>query len=157
MNHEKTELTVAGIIEFAVHIEEESARYYETAITKYLKNNDEELIELLEDLSLEEIKHKKRLMDRFQVIPDSSRSIASPELQNTVDMLVSIPEPADDASVEDILHIALLRENSTRDLYVRLLSLSELGYLADVFEELVDQETGHARRIQSMLEKRTNQ
>ncbi|MBN2724372.1 MAG: ferritin-like domain-containing protein [Deltaproteobacteria bacterium] len=150
-----TQLTVEGIIKFAINIEEESARFYENAINKYLDedNKTDELIALLEELSLEEIKHKKRLSDRFSVVSNPSASLESDALRNVVDMIVTIPALEGSQTPVTVLTTALKRENATADLYRTLLSLSDLGSLSSIFEELVDQEVGHARRVKSLLEK----
>jgi rubrerythrin len=147
------ELTIEGIVNFAVNIEEESAAFYEKAYKRFKKsgNVEKEVLTLLGFLVDEEIRHKRVIQERFERNSDAGTKLPYDNLQSAVSDIVESPGLPEDASSKQVLETALQRELNTASLYRVLYSLSELAQMAPVFIDLIHQEEGHANRIKSAL------
>jgi rubrerythrin len=147
------EFALQDIIHHAQRIEQESNAYYARAEGKV---SDQALIDLLRELAAAEIEHFNRLrklVNEKQLTQNELRRNVSLNVES-LDMLVPVDEIPDDPSARDILSTALRREQNTRNLYQRLLAMTNLSPdLADTFEYLVNQETAHADLITLKLRK----
>jgi rubrerythrin len=150
---EHPELTIEGIVNFAVNIEEESADFYDKAYNRFSKSDSiaKEVLTLLAFLQEEEVRHKRVIKQRFEKMSDPGVKLPYDNLHNAVGNIVGTPDIPEDASSKEVLETALKREENTAALYRVLYSISELAHMAPIFEDLVHQEEGHANRIKSAL------
>jgi len=148
-------ITIKGVLEFAIAIEEESAAYYRAAIEKNLYDPKDpehlEIVRTLELLVLEEIRHKTRLKEKLEAAGAHHNRALLVELRPLMDDLVPVAPIGIDVPPMAILEQARIREIKTASLYRMLSGLSDLGEIAALFEELVRQEEGHATRLTSHL------
>ena len=153
------ELSLEGIVQFAIRIEEESKAFYEEALKIQLARDpaepDHQVVDLLSRLVKDEIGHRQRLMDRYKVLPAPAGEFEDAALSEAIERIVKVSELQMGADAVDILATAYSREIATRDLYTTLLALSQLADLYELFEELAKQEQGHANRIQALLNRLT--
>jgi rubrerythrin len=142
-----THATLDDIIDFAVRIEEESHAFYSDAARLQAGSQAPDVVKLFKILALEEQNHKDTLLKRkagwrLQAVPRA-------EVGENVSRIVDLPVVPAGAALGDVLLAAAARERGTAALYRSLMALSDFGDLQEVFGELVDQETGHERRLMS--------
>ncbi len=157
MSNSVPEMSLEGIVQFAIRIEEESKAFYEEAHKRQLSldeaEQDAEVIALLAKLIQDEIGHRKRLVKRYEILPEEKKGpIDDADLKEAVDLIVHAPSLPEAADAFGLLQVAHRREIATRDFYNTLLSLSQLANLYELFDELAKQEQGHANRIRSLLD-----
>lgn len=147
------EIRIREIIEYARNIESESFAFY-TAAMEVLKDRDAR--EASRELAEEEKVHFARLgrlLER-QSLPGGSldaRIFGEVDLSSR---MVPTMEITPESSPREILKVALQREERTRDQYRTFISFSDMAAaVVKLFEDLVDQEEGHARRIRALLER----
>jgi len=147
------EITVREIIEYARNIESESFAFY-TAAQEVL--TDSAARETARELAEEEKLHFARLgrlLDR-QPSPGGNLDVRFPAEVDLSRRVVPTMEITAESSPREILGVALQREERTRDQYRTFISFSNVdAEVVSLFEDLVDQEEGHARRIRSLLER----
>ena len=145
--------TVKEILEYSRDLEQESYTYYTTASETL---HDAELKSLTQELAAEELKHFNRintLLENSSLTPEmmSARiGIASEDHE----MLVATRTLPENPTPVAILTTALQREVNTRNVYKTLITITDLtGDIINTFEELAQQEEGHANRIRSLIKK----
>ncbi|MBW2700346.1 MAG: ferritin-like domain-containing protein [Deltaproteobacteria bacterium] len=157
MSNAAPELSLEGIVQFAIRIEEESKTFYEEAHKRQLSldeaEQDAEVIALLAKLIQDEVSHRDRLMKRYEILPEKTGLIDDANLKEAVERIVHAPDLPEASDAAGVLQVAHRREIATRDLYNTLLSLSQLSDLYELFDELAKQEQGHANRIRSLLKR----
>lgn len=147
------EFTVKGVLEYSRNIEQESYAFYKEAGLK-LKND--ELKILAEELAVEEMGHYNRLN---KILGDTK--LTEEELNFKIqikesdhEMLVSTREIPENPTALSILEAAYQREKNTESVYRTLISITDLSnVLIETFTDLVNQEKGHANRIESIMKK----
>lgn len=147
------EFTVEEILEFSRNIEMESYTYYTTAAQRF---DDSALKELATDLAGQELEHYNKFN---KILEDYKLSRAE------LDARIAIPREDHDRLVEArvlpdyptprmVLEAAYEREVHTGGLYRTMITLTNLpDDIVRTFSELMDQEQGHANRIQSLMRK----
>jgi len=147
------EFSVQEILEFSRSIEMESYTYY-THVEQIAVES--ELKELASALAAEEMKHYNR-MNQFL----EENKLTKEELDEQVRvaksdhaMLIETREIPEHPTSLAILERAYDREVHTGNMYRTLLAYTNLSAdLVATFEDLVDQEEGHAKRIDSLIRK----
>lgn len=146
-----SEFSFADVIRHSQKIEQESYAFY-TAAEGCI--SEPQLKELVKELAAAEVEHFNLLRGLLD-----ERRLAAAELaakvsfeEPTLDKLVPVRPLPDSGTAREILSVALEREKNTRNLYQRLLALTNLSAeLSRTFEYLVAQESGHVRRIEGRL------
>ena len=140
------EMTLEEVVKFAIKIEHESEEFYKNASKL---DNSESVKKLLEELRDEEINHGNRLKNLINY--EDSYTTVSPE---AVDILIENKSVPTKASEEDVLKIALEREEATKDFYRSIATLTNIdSSLVETFNMLMDQESGHVIKVSNMLKK----
>ena len=144
---------VKEIIEYAIHIENESFVFYTNA-AKLIENTD--IKALLVKLSSEEVDHQNRLkglIDETKISPEFL--LKEMEIDTTImDRIVETSMIHGDASALDVLNVALEREKNTEQTYAMLMTLTQISEdVVEVFEDLRLQEQGHVNKIQARINK----
>ena len=146
-----SEFSFADVIRHSQKIEQESYAFYTAAQPRI---SEPQLKELVKELAAAEVEHFNRLrglLDESRLAPAELAAKVSFE-EPSLDMLVPVRPLPDSGTAREILTVALEREKNTRNLYQRLLALTNLSAeLSRVFEYLVAQESGHVRRIETRL------
>lgn len=143
--------TIREIIEHAEQIETESHAFYLKA-AEYIK--DPEALQLVMELSEEEIKHYNHLRDILHRPRISSGDLNQSLFSsvNLADRVVKTAEITPASDVDSILQIALEREKQTELLYRLYLTFTDIPQnIIKVFEDLQNQEIGHQRRIEKII------
>jgi len=148
------EFTVQEVIEYAQDIEMESFRFYKATAGVL---NDPETVELAEKLSREEEKHYNQLTGLLSggiSTPDELSRVVTLEKTDDLEEIISSSNIPGDATVREVLNLALEREKKTEQLYAMLLSLSNLSQtMIQVFEELRKFEQRHVDIVSAMIER----
>ena len=147
------EFSVQEILEFSRSIEMESYTYY-TRVGEIAPESG--LRDLASELAAEELKHYNR-MNQFL----EKNRLTRAELDERVRvaksdhaMLIMTRDIPEHPTSLAILERAHEREVHTGNMYRTLLAYTNLSAdLVETFEDLVDQEEGHAMRIESMIRK----
>ncbi len=142
---------VKEIIEYAIHIENESFVFYTNA-AKLIEDADIKV--LLVKLSSEEVDHQNRLkglIDEAKISPEFL--LKEMEIDTTImDRIVETSMIHGDASALDVLNVALEREKNTEQTYAMLMTLTQISDdIVEVFEDLRLQEQGHVNKIQARI------
>ena len=126
------------IIRFAIEGEQEAVDAYTTASEMVTRAN---VKEMLLDLAKQEQMHKKRLesIDRERVADTAIVNV--PDLR-IADFMDDVTITAD-MGYQDILTVAMKREEKAHNLYTTLASNTEDAELRKVFELLAQEEAGH--------------
>jgi len=147
------EYSVEEVIRFSQQIEEESYKFYKEANGRF---NDEELKKLTDELALAEVDHLNRLRNLLDEAKLSESDLKQRiKLKDTgYDKIVQAEDIPNNASVKDILEIALGRETRTANTYKMLNTFTNLSdEIIDVFNYLTAQEEGHVKIIENKLKK----
>ena len=141
-------LTMADILKYAVRIENESKLFYEDTTKRIV---DKDVKALVTELRDEEVKHESRLLnisiekEEIEVLDFNSDEIKT---------LITNSKINENATPKEVLEVALNREKNTRDFYQQISTLTNIDAdVIDIFQMLFEQESGHATRIEKMLEK----
>lgn len=126
------------IIRFAIDGEQEAVDAYTTASEMVTRVN---VKEMLLDLARQEQVHKKKLesIDRERVADTAIVNV--PDLR-IADFMDDVTITAD-MGYQDILTVAMKREEKAHNLYTTLASNTEDAELRKVFELLAQEEAGH--------------
>jgi rubrerythrin len=149
-----SEFSFADVIRHSQKIEQESYAFYTAAEPRV---SEPKLKELVKELAAAEVEHFNRLrglLDESRLKPEELAAKVSFE-ETSLDVLVPARPLPESGTAREILSVALEREKNTRNLYQRLLALTNLSAeLSRTFEYLVAQETGHVRRIEARLKEK---
>jgi len=141
------------ILRQAIRFEEESYALYSNAIQI---STTADARAMLEDLAAQELGHKKKLQ-RLQErgVADLAPVVRTTEAQDLklAEYLQVPSELAQDADLQDVLLVAMQREKSTREFYLKLGQLTEEGPAKNLFDLLAEEELKHKNRVESLYER----
>lgn len=147
------DISVREIIEYARTIESESFAFYMAAAEVLAEPHARDTAL---ELAAEERRHFERLGRLLDADQLPSASLEA-RIGSDVDLshrVVPTMEITAQSTPREILRVALQREERTRDQYRTFISFSNMDVaVINLFEDLVDQEEGHARRIHSLLQR----
>lgn len=147
------EFTVKGILEYSRNIEQESYNFYKEAGPKL---EDSELKILAEELAVEEMGHFNRINKLLEntKLTEEELNLKVQIKESDHNMLIATRIIPENPTAMAILEAAYQREKNTESVYRTLISLTDLSNdLIETFTDLVNQEKGHANRIESILKK----
>ncbi len=147
------EFTVKGILEYSRNIEQESYSFYKEAGQKL---EDDELKLLAEELAKEEMGHYNRINKLLEdtKLTEEEMSVKVQIKESDHNMLISTRKIPENPTALSILEAAFQREKNTESVYRTLISMTNLTEdLIETFTDLVNQEKGHANRIESIMKK----
>lgn len=144
-------LIVEGIIQRAIQVEEDAYRFYTTV---------SEMVELphvkdmLNELASEEVKHKEKLEELLA--GDTGQIIAAQQSQKIQDLKLAdylVAPPLDaDATIQDVLLIAMQREKNAHEFYNLMAGLATSEAIKDLFQFLSQEELGHKNKVEILYE-----
>jgi rubrerythrin len=143
-------MTAEGIIQRAIQIEEDAYSFYTEA---------GEMVELphvkdmLSELAGEEVKHKEKLEDLLA--GDTEQIIAAGQGQKIQDLKLAdylvAPPLTEDATIQDVLMIAMKREKNAHEFYNLMAGLtSEVA--KDLFQFLAQEELKHKNKVEVLYD-----
>ena len=147
------DFTVKEILEYSRNIEQESYTFYTEAGPKLV---DPELKVLAGELAIEEMGHYNRLNKILEntKLTEEELHVKIQIKESDHDMLVATRKIPENPSALSILEAAYQREKNTESVYRTLISITDLNNeLIETFTDLVNQEKGHANRIESIMKK----
>jgi len=143
-------ITVERIIQRAIQVEEDAYRFYTTA---------SEMVELphvkdmLNELAGEEVRHKERLEELLT--GDTGQIIAAQQSQKIQDLKLAdylVAPPLDaDATIQDVLLIAMQREKNAHEFYNLMAGLANEA-TKDLFQFLAQEELKHKNRVEVLYD-----
>ncbi|MBC8447716.1 MAG: ferritin family protein [Chloroflexi bacterium] len=140
------------ILRQAIRFEEESYALYSNAI-QITTIADARV--MLQDLASQELGHKKRLQ-RLQEkgVAELAPVVKTTEAQDLkLAEYLQVPSELDQgADLQDVLLVAMQREKSTREFYLKLGQLTEEGPAKNLFDLLAEEELRHKNWVESLYE-----
>jgi len=140
------------ILRQAIRFEEESYALYRDAIKS---TPIADAAAMLEDLAAQELAHKKKLQRlQEQGVSDLAPMVKTSEAQDLklVDYLQVPAELDAGADLQDVLLLAMQREKSTREFYLKLNDLTDDGQAKALFALLAEEELQHKNRVEALYE-----
>lgn len=147
------DFTVKEILEYSRNIEQESYTFYKEAGPKL---DDKELKVLAEELAIEEMGHYNRINKILEntKLTEEELNVKIQIKESDHEMLVATRKIPENPTALSILEAAYQREKNTESVYRTLISITDLSNeLIETFTDLVNQEKGHANRIESIMKK----
>ena len=136
------------IMDFAIKSEQEAADFYKELQEM---SSFEGQKEILKDFELMELGHKKILQNIKTKGFDNSAVIPKANDLSISDYLVEV-EPAANMSYQDILIVAMKREEKAFNLYQKLADESEENEIKNLFLKLASEETGHKNHFEKIYD-----
>jgi len=147
------EFTVKEILEYSRNIEQESYKFYKDAGSQF---KDDELKKLADELATEEMGHYNRLNRLLEntKLTEEELNLKVQIKNSDYEMLIGSKNIPENPTAISILETAYQREVNTGNVYRTLISFTNLtDDLIETFSDLVNQEKGHANRIESIMKK----
>ena len=142
---------IQEIIERAINLEEDSYSLYTHASQRV---KDPGAKAGLGELAEEEKKHKAKLEE--MLAGNLDRAISAGRRAKVKDLKIGDPLEAkpltERSSLQDVLAVAIKREEATGAFYSQMASLVEPGQARDLFEMLSKEETKHKLYVESIYE-----
>lgn len=143
-------MTVEGIIQRAIQVEEDAYRFYTTASEMV---EPPHVRDMLKELAGEEVKHKEKLEELLA--GDTEQIIAAQQSQKIQDLkladyLVAPPLNAD-ATIQDVLIIAMQREKNAHEFYNLMTGLAS-ETTREMFQFLAQEELGHKNKVEVLYD-----
>ena len=139
------------LISLAVTREEEAYEFYMDAANQAEFKSS---AKLLEDLAQQEVGHKKKLLAALD--SDVCGTFVCKSVEEFEEMDISkylLEIPLDPSSgPQDILIVAIKREEAAYDFYKALSELTTSGSHRTVFETLAGEEKGHKERLENLYD-----
>ena len=143
--------TVEGIIQQAIRFEEDAYDFYtgtsETAKLPHVKD-------MLNELAGEEVKHKEKL--EGLLAGDTEQIVAAEQRQKIQDLKLAdylVAPPLDeDATIQDVLMIAMQREKNSHEFYNLMAGMSASESAKEMFQFLAQEELGHKNKIEVLYD-----
>ncbi len=134
-------------IEFAIGKEQEAYDFY----TDWSKKLEHEAIQqVFREFAVEELRHRDMLTDVKEGKRELKKDQKVQDLKIT-DYFVEV-KPSEDLSYQDALQLAIQRERGSIELYGHLAESSGAEDLAGLFSSLVEEETKHKMRLETIYD-----
>jgi rubrerythrin len=145
-------MTVEGIIQRAIQVEEDAYSFY-TEASEMVKLPH--VRDMLNELAGEEVKHKEKLEellagDNTEQIIAAGQSHKIQDLKLADYLVVSQPLN-EDATFQEVLIIAMQREKNAYDFYNLMAGLASEA-AKDLFQFLAQEELGHKNKIEVLYD-----
>jgi rubrerythrin len=146
-----TKDTITNILNRAVRFEEDSFNLYNSAISK-VKNPQTK--DWLKELADWELTHKAKLEALLK--GDLNWAIRKSKREQVADFQIGdylVAAPLSDKSdFQDVLLVAIKREESARDFYASMVELVDAGEAHDLFDLLAKEEAKHKQMVEKYYE-----
>ena len=144
------QMTAEGIIQRAIQVEENAYSFY-TGVSEMVKLPH--VKDMLNELAGEEVKHKEKLEDLLA--GDTEQIIATGQSQKIQDLKLAeylVAPPLDeDATIQDVLMIAMQREKNAHEFYNLMAGLASEA-AQDLFQFLAQEELGHKNKVEVLYD-----
>jgi rubrerythrin len=145
------EKKIEQILQRAIRVEEDSYKIYQKALRIV---QSESIRELLEELAGDEREHRRKLKEMLD--PEQRAAmIEKSEQQKVIDLKIGdylVPrEVHPNATMQDILTVAIHREKDTHRFYKAMSAISE-DEVKKLFEFLADEEIKHKNKLESIYD-----
>jgi rubrerythrin len=143
-------MTVEGIIQRAIQVEEDAYSFY-TEASEMVKLPH--VKDMLSELAGEEVKHKEKLEELLA--GDTEQIVAAGQSQKIEDLKLAdylVASSLDeDATIQDVLMIAMKREKNAHEFYNLMAGLvSEAA--KDLFQFLAQEELTHKNKVEVLYD-----
>jgi len=144
-------MTVEGIIKRAIRFEEDAYDFY-TGASEMVKLPH--VKDMLNELAGEEVKHKEKLEDLLA--GDTEKIVAAKQSRKIQDLKLAeylVAPPLDeDATIQDVLMIAMQREKNSHDFYNLMAGLAASEAAKELFRFLAQEELGHKNKVEVLYD-----
>lgn len=142
---------IEQILEQAIRFEEDAYQFYAGALEMVERVH---IRAALEDLAKEEVKHKEQL--KALLAGDTTRIISVRNRRQIEDLKLAeylVPRPLDpQASLQDVLIVAMHREKSSHEFYSTMAEIAEEGDSRTLFGFLAQEELAHKNKVESLYD-----
>ncbi len=143
-------ITVEGIIQRAIQVEEEAYHFY-TGASKTVKLPHVQ--DMLNELAGEEVKHKEKLQELLA--GDTEQIIAAKQGHKIQDLKLAdylVPQPFDeDATLQEVLIMAMQREKNAYDFYSLMAGVASEA-AKGLFQFLAQEELEHKNKVEVLYD-----
>jgi rubrerythrin len=142
---------VEQILRQAIRFEENAYEFYTDAVERTERSN---IRQVLLDMAGEEVKHKDRLQALLD--GDTSRLISVRNRGQIEDLKLAeylVPrELTPDATLQDVLIVAMHREKSSNEFYTTMASIADDDAAKSLFEFLAKEELVHKNKVETLYD-----
>ncbi len=142
---------IESILERAIKIEEDSYNLY-TGAREMVKS--EHTRSWLDELAGYELEHKAKL--EGLLVGDVERAIKESQREKVIDLKIGdylVAQPLDtDSDFQDVLLVAIKREQATHDFYASMADLMDTGTIKNLFDLLAQEELKHKNNVETFYE-----
>lgn len=147
----KQDTAIEQILQQAIRFEENAYAFYMGAIEMVERPH---IREVLVDMANQEVNHKERLQALLD--GDTERIISVRKRGQIQDLKLAeylIPRELDaEASLQDVLIVAMHREKSSHEFYTTMASISDDDTAKSLFDFLAQEELVHKNRIETLYD-----
>jgi len=147
----KDEPAIEQILRQAIRFEKDAHDFYTGAAEMVERPH---IRQVLMDMAGEEVKHKERLQtlldgDTAQIISVRKRG----QIQDLKLAEYLVPRELDaEASLQDVLIVAMHREKSSHEFYTTMAGIAEDGDAKSLFEFLAQEELVHKNKVETLYD-----
>lgn len=146
-----TDSAIEQILRQAIRFEEDAYNFYIGAVEMVERPH---IRQALLDMAAEEVKHKEHLQD---LLAGDTTKIVSVHKQGQIQDLklaeYLVPRPLEaDASLQDVLIVAMHREKSSNEFYSTMAEVADDGAAKNLFEFLAQEELVHKNKIETLYD-----
>ena len=139
------------VLENAIEMEEKAYNFYENAISKV---EDPEPKQILRDLASQELKHRLKLEEVQREVSLGRFQVTENESAETIDTIAADwPEIGSEATSQEILEIALSKEQYAYSFYTILRDKSTIKTVKEIFDALALEEKKHVDWVSAEIGK----
>jgi len=147
----KEYMTVEGIIQRAIRIEEDAYNLY-TGASEMVKLPHVQ--DMLNELAGEEVKHKEKLEELLE--GNTEKIVAAGQGHKIEDLKLAdylVPQPLDeDSTFQEVLIIAMQREKNAYGFYNLMAGMAASEAVRETFEFLAQEELGHKNKVEVLYD-----
>jgi rubrerythrin len=147
----KDDTAIEQILRQAIRFEEDAHDFYTGAVEMVERPH---IRQVLMDMADEEVKHKERLQalldgDTAQIVSVRKRG----QIQDLKLAEYLVPRELDtEASLQDVLIVAMHREKSSHEFYSTMAGIAEDGGARSLFEFLAQEELVHKNKVETLYD-----
>lgn len=143
--------SIKSILNRAIRFEEDSFNLYNSALERAKKSETKQWLKELADW---ELTHKAKLEGLLS--GDLNWAIRKSSREQVTDLKIAdylvAPALGDKSDFQDVLLVAMKREQAANDFYANMAALMEEGSLKDLFELLAKEEMKHKQTVEKYYE-----
>jgi rubrerythrin len=142
---------IEQILRQAIGFEQDAYDFYTKAVAMVKLDH---VRQTLSDLAKEEIKHKQNLQDLLSGNVEAILSVRKPQQIRDLKLAEYLVAPplGEDATFQDVLIVAMKREQSSNEFYSTMARLAQDESAAQLFDYLAQEELAHKGKVEALYD-----